>query len=118
MRFSKAACWIVVALVVCLGATVADAGSRHRDVNAGRFISPDGPILTPPVREQDPGIELPPEGISMEKMEEELVRKALSQTGGNQTQAARLLDISRDSLRYRMKKMGLLGGDEASGPST
>ena len=48
----------------------------------------------------------------MEKMEEDLVRKALAQTSGNQTKAARLLDISRDSLRYRMKKMGLLGGDE------
>ena len=59
-----------------------------------------------------PGFDLPPEGISMEKMEEDLVRKALAQTGGNQTRAARLLDISRDSLRYRMKKMGLLGSEE------
>ena len=59
-----------------------------------------------------PGFDLPPGGISMEKMEEDLVRKALAQTGGNQTKAARLLDISRDSLRYRMKKMGLLGGEE------
>ena len=56
------------------------------------------------------GFDLPPEGISMEKMEEELVRKALARTRGNQTKAARLLDISRDSLRYRMKKMGILGG--------
>jgi DNA-binding NtrC family response regulator len=62
------------------------------------------------------GFELPPGGISMEKMEEELVRRALDRTGGNQTKAAALLDISRDSLRYRMKKMGLLGaaGEEGT----
>jgi len=50
------------------------------------------------------GFRLPPEGISMEKLEEDLVRQALDMTGGNQTRAARLLDISRDSLRYRMQK--------------
>ena len=32
---------------------------------------------------------------------------ALQRTRGNQTRAARLLDISRDALRYRIKKFGL-----------
>jgi DNA-binding NtrC family response regulator len=50
------------------------------------------------------GFDLPPEGISMEKLEESLVRKALTMTGGNQTRSAALLGISRDSLRYRMQK--------------
>ena len=54
------------------------------------------------------GIRIPPEGISMEKVEEALVRQALKMTSGNQTKAARLLDISRDALRYRMQKFGLL----------
>jgi transcriptional regulator with PAS, ATPase and Fis domain len=54
------------------------------------------------------GIRIPPEGISMEKVEEALVRQALKMTNGNQTKAARLLDISRDALRYRMQKIGLL----------
>jgi two-component system response regulator AtoC len=53
------------------------------------------------------GIRIPPEGISMEKVEEALVRQALKMTNGNQTKAARLLDISRDALRYRMQKFGL-----------
>jgi DNA-binding NtrC family response regulator len=57
--------------------------------------------------------EIPPGGLSLEKLEDDLVRKALEQTRGNQTRASQLLGISRDSLRYRMKKMGLLGGDEA-----
>jgi transcriptional regulator with PAS, ATPase and Fis domain len=54
------------------------------------------------------GIRIPPEGISMEKVEEALVRQALKMTNGNQTKAAKLLDISRDALRYRMQKFGLL----------
>jgi DNA-binding NtrC family response regulator len=59
------------------------------------------------------GIEIPPGGLSLEKLEEDLVRRAIEQTRGNQTKASALLGISRDSLRYRLKKMGLLGGDEA-----
>jgi len=54
------------------------------------------------------GIRIPPEGISMEKVEEALVRQALKMTNGNQTRAAKLLDISRDALRYRMQKFGML----------
>ena len=54
------------------------------------------------------GIRIPPEGISMEKVEEALVKQALKMTNGNQTRAARLLDISRDALRYRMQKFGIL----------
>lgn len=53
------------------------------------------------------GIRIPPEGISLEKVEEALVRQALKMTGGNQTKAAKLLDISRDTLRYRMQKFSI-----------
>jgi len=54
------------------------------------------------------GIRIPQEGISLEKVEEALVRQALKMTNGNQTRAAKLLDISRDALRYRMQKFGIL----------
>jgi DNA-binding NtrC family response regulator len=54
------------------------------------------------------GIRIPPEGISLEKVEEALVKQALKMTNGNQTKAAKLLDISRDALRYRMQKFGIL----------
>ena len=53
------------------------------------------------------GIRIPSEGISLEKVEEALVKQALKMTSGNQTRAAKLLDISRDALRYRMQKFGL-----------
>jgi two-component system, NtrC family, response regulator AtoC len=52
-------------------------------------------------------MEIPAEGISLVDNERHLVAGALEKTGGNQTQAARLLRITRDTLRYKMKKYGL-----------
>jgi len=46
-------------------------------------------------------------GISLEENEMRLLQQALEKTGGNQTQAARVLKITRDTLRYKMKKYGL-----------
>ena len=43
---------------------------------------------------------------------------ALQQSHGNQIKAAKLLDISRDALRYKMKKFGLSHGEEEQQPST
>jgi len=54
------------------------------------------------------GLQLPAGGVDLDKVEEQLVRQALHRTGGNQTQAAKLLTLSRDQLRYRMQKYGLL----------
>ncbi len=54
-------------------------------------------------------LSLPAEGLRLEEVERDLVRQALESTGGNQVRAARLLGISRDALRNRMKKFGLLG---------
>jgi DNA-binding NtrC family response regulator len=54
---------------------------------------------------------LPAEGIPLETVEIELARQALARTGGNLTQAAKLLDISRDQLRYKLRKAGDLATD-------
>jgi DNA-binding NtrC family response regulator len=70
------------------------------------------PEQLPPAAGGSVPFEIPPGGLSLEKLEDDLVRQALEQTRGNQTKASQLLGISRDSLRYRMKKMGLLGGEE------
>ena len=51
--------------------------------------------------------ELPPAGVSLQTVEEQLVRQALARTGNNQTRAAKLLHLSRDQLRYRMERFGL-----------
>ena len=53
----------------------------------------------------DEPVRLPASGLSLEDVEMSLVRQALEQSGGNQTKAAELLAISRDQLRYRMKKL-------------
>lgn len=48
---------------------------------------------------------LPPEGVSLDNLEESLLKQALDRSGGNQTRAAELLGITRDTLRYRLKKL-------------
>jgi DNA-binding NtrC family response regulator len=48
---------------------------------------------------------LPPKGIQLESVEMSLVKQAMQRSGGNQTRAAEMLGISRDQLRYRLKKL-------------
>jgi len=59
-------------------------------------------------------LDLPPGGISLEGVEKELLKRALDKFDGNQTHAAKYLDISRKALRYRLEKYGILkrGADE------
>ena len=47
-----------------------------------------------------------PENL-LEDTEREMISRPLSKTGGNQTHAARLLRITRDTLRYKMKEYPL-----------
>jgi DNA-binding protein Fis len=52
---------------------------------------------------------LPPQGMRLDQWEKTLLEQALRETGGNQTRAAQRLGISRDTLRYRLKKYGISG---------
>jgi DNA-binding NtrC family response regulator len=65
--------------------------------------SSDGEPAAPP---QVPA-EIPENGMSLVDNERLLLTRALEKTTGNQTQAARLLRITRDTLRYKMKKYNL-----------
>jgi DNA-binding NtrC family response regulator len=56
---------------------------------------------------------LPPEGIVLDDLEMSLVQQALERSNGNQTRAAELLSISRDQLRYRLKKLESAGQEDA-----
>jgi PAS domain S-box-containing protein len=49
----------------------------------------------------------PEVGMSLEENVKQLILRALEKTGGNQTQAAKLLKVTRDTLRYKMKKFKL-----------
>jgi len=53
------------------------------------------------------GADSPADALSLEDNERSLLVRALEKTDGNQTQAARLLHITRDTLRYKMKKFNL-----------
>lgn len=48
-----------------------------------------------------------PEGISLEEHEQQLIREALRRANGNKSQAARMLGLTRNALRYRLSQMGL-----------
>jgi two-component system response regulator AtoC len=54
--------------------------------------------------------ELPPQGVDLGQWERSMIERAMREAGGNQTRAAQRLGISRDTLRYRLKKFGLHGG--------
>ena len=64
-----------------------------------------------------PRLYIPEEGTSLEEVERAMVELAMRQANGNQTHAARLLDISRDALRYKLKKFDLVPGDEETADS-
>ncbi len=55
-----------------------------------------------------PGVALPPGGVDLKRtvadLEYQLITQAMEQSGGNQTLAAQILNISRDELRYRLQK--------------
>src|SRR5579864_855750 len=59
-----------------------------------------------------PRLYIPEEGTSLEEVERAMVELAMRQSNGNQTHAARLLDISRDALRYKLKKFELVSAGE------
>jgi DNA-binding NtrC family response regulator len=48
-----------------------------------------------------------PEGLSLDQYEQEIIREALRRADGNKSQAARLLGLTRNALRYRLTQMGL-----------
>ncbi|MGD0957692.1 MAG: sigma-54 dependent transcriptional regulator [Candidatus Acidiferrales bacterium] len=73
------------------GATL-DVGDFHLDTPRSHVGTP-APIL--------------PEGVTLEQWEDEIIREALRRTNGNKSQAARVLGLSRNALRYRLSKMGV-----------
>ncbi|MGB8732718.1 MAG: sigma-54 dependent transcriptional regulator [Candidatus Sulfotelmatobacter sp.] len=48
-----------------------------------------------------------PEGMTLEQWEDEMIRESLRRANGNKSQAARLLGLSRNALRYRLSKIGI-----------
>jgi DNA-binding NtrC family response regulator len=59
-----------------------------------------------------------PEGFTLEQWEDEMIREALQRSHGNKSQAARLLGLSRNALRYRLSKIGIADEAETEGEPT
>ncbi len=64
-----------------------------------------------PSREMPSTIDIPPEGVVLDdiiaQIEKDLVSKALKITGGNVAKTARILNVPRGTLRYKLDKYGL-----------
>ncbi len=50
---------------------------------------------------------IPNEGLNLDNLEKELIQEALKKANGNKTSAAKLLGLTRDTLRYRLEKHNL-----------
>jgi len=60
-----------------------------------------------PENESDSSLHIPDEGVSLEEMEKETIRKTLASTSGNKSEAARRLGITRKTLRKKLKDYGV-----------
>jgi two-component system response regulator AtoC len=85
-------------------AMILEEGSHITAASLPITISQMGPR---PVTAAPASSPISDEGMSLEDNERALLTRALEKTHGNQTQAARLLKITRDTLRYKMKKFNL-----------
>jgi DNA-binding NtrC family response regulator len=73
--------------------TVLEAADIHLDVR--------------PAKAADGAAGFLPEGMTLERWEDEMIQEALRRANGNKSQAARLLGLSRNALRYRLSKIGI-----------
>src|SRR5580693_5226730 len=73
--------------------TVLKVEDIHLDVRPARVANGTGNFL--------------PEGMTLEQWEDEMIRESLRRANGNKSQAARLLGLSRNAIRYRLSKIGI-----------
>ena len=89
-----------------------------RNIIERTVLLADGPSITPDMlpaeilgraRTGAPDVELGPEGLDLDSLEETLLLEALRRAEGNRTEAGRLLGMSRHQVRNRLKKYGMEG---------
>jgi two-component system response regulator AtoC len=78
---------------------------RVEDLGLPAAAAPGGRVAVTPSGNIQ--IDFPDNGLSLEAVERALLVRALEKASNNQSAAARLLGISRDTLRYRLEKFGL-----------
>jgi DNA-binding NtrC family response regulator len=82
-------------LVMCPGGTLDAADIKLEAVPAPRAQNHEPHFL--------------PDGLTLDQYEQEIIREALRRADGNKSQAARLLGLTRNALRYRLSQMGMEG---------
>jgi DNA-binding NtrC family response regulator len=55
-----------------------------------------------------------PEGTTLDQYEQSIIREALKRSNGNKSQAARMLGLTRNALRYRLSQMGMDEGKDGA----
>jgi DNA-binding NtrC family response regulator len=73
--------------------TILQSSDIHLDIRASKAANGTNNFL--------------PEGMTLEQWEDEMIRESLRRANGNKSQAARLLGLSRNALRYRLSKIGI-----------
>lgn len=105
---------IIERAVALSSGTVIDVADIHLDGLLGRSpsVALNGSPANGPSAAGANGLPFPPEGVTLEQFEDEIIREALRRAGGNKSQAARALGLSRNALRYRLSKMGVPDEEE------
>jgi DNA-binding NtrC family response regulator len=80
-------------LVMCSGTQLDEDDIRLENAPRPRGVQSDSHFL--------------PEGLTLDQYEQEIIREALRRADGNKSQAARMLGLTRNALRYRLTQMGL-----------
>lgn len=91
-------------LVLASGEVLQATEIRIEDRHAPAAASAQAPLL--------------PEGETLEHWEQMMIREALRRANGNKSQAARMLGLTRNALRYRLSQMGLETGGGDDGETT
>ena len=84
--------------------TQIEARDIHLDAQRGKSSNATEPVL--------------PEGMTLDQWEDEIIREALRRADGNKSQAARMLGLSRNALRYRLSKIGIADPAETDSAET
>jgi two-component system NtrC family response regulator len=85
--------------VIAAQALVLDRRARRADATSTGTLQIDA--------EGSIAVIFPPQGLALDQVEQAFIQAALQHVGGNVSQAAALLHMSRDTLRYRIDKYGL-----------
>jgi DNA-binding NtrC family response regulator len=96
---------------------VLESGQVVRAEHLPKEVLGLSPRSTGPTPAPATGVVLPEEGLSLDELERNLIGQALSRAGGNKAQAAKLLGMTYDSLRYQVKKLGLENAGQEPGPA-